>query len=237
MASVRIMFPIRAIEKDARVPNAHRAGSRCHYVARFSRFAGSRALPLLHGMYEGRISSTKVRKPDHYSHTAMKRSKQLKYALYRMQQQIALTRGEIRAFTVVLVLLILGTIVRSLPLYEHVGDASIYAYTDSLFEAATRRQAALADSLLLAAELDSPRTALNRLALQTRVLLAGELVNINLASHQELEQLPRIGPAMAQRIIAYREQHGSFRSVHELVQVKGIGEKTLARLIDHVTVD
>ncbi len=42
--------------------------------------------------------------------------------------------------------------------------------------------------------------------------------------------LPRIGPAMAARIVEYRRQHGSFRSVEQLVEIRGIGEKTLENL-------
>jgi competence protein ComEA len=60
------------------------------------------------------------------------------------------------------------------------------------------------------------------------------LVNINTATAAELEILPHIGPAMAQRIIAYREDHGPFERIEDLQEVDGIGEtryKDLAPLI------
>jgi len=57
---------------------------------------------------------------------------------------------------------------------------------------------------------------------------AGGVVNLNTASSAELESLPGVGPALAGRIITWREQNGPFRSVDELLAVSGIGEKTLS---------
>ena len=66
---------------------------------------------------------------------------------------------------------------------------------------------------------------------------AGEhLVDINTAGLEELDTLPGIGPARAQAILDYREEHGPFRYVEELVYVDGIGEGILADLMDLVTV-
>jgi len=61
-------------------------------------------------------------------------------------------------------------------------------------------------------------------------------VNLNSASTQELTALRGIGDKTAQAIIAYRESHGPFKSVEELVEVKGIGEKLMTSLRDQVTV-
>ena len=61
-------------------------------------------------------------------------------------------------------------------------------------------------------------------------------VNINTATAEELQTLPRIGPAMAQRIIAWREAHGGFHSVDELDAVPGIGPSMLENLRPLVTV-
>jgi competence protein ComEA len=59
-------------------------------------------------------------------------------------------------------------------------------------------------------------------------------VSLSSATAEQLETLPRIGPALAARIIAYREAHGGFSSVDDLGQVGGIGPKTLAGLKDLV---
>ena len=56
------------------------------------------------------------------------------------------------------------------------------------------------------------------------------------ADYDALRALPGIGEAKAAAIVAYREAHGGFSSVEELLQVKGIGEKILAGLRDHVCI-
>jgi comEA protein len=63
-----------------------------------------------------------------------------------------------------------------------------------------------------------------------------EPVNINTASVEELQALPRIGPAVAERIVAYRDKYGPFTRTAEIMTVKGIGEKTFASLKDLITV-
>lgn len=60
------------------------------------------------------------------------------------------------------------------------------------------------------------------------------LVSINTASQQELETLPGIGPAMAQRIIADRNENGLFQTIEDLTRVKGIGEASLEKLKDRI---
>ncbi len=55
-------------------------------------------------------------------------------------------------------------------------------------------------------------------------------VNLNTATVTELMQLPRIGQKTAERIVAFRKQHGGFQRPEELMNVKGIGEKSFARL-------
>jgi competence protein ComEA len=59
---------------------------------------------------------------------------------------------------------------------------------------------------------------------------AAPLVNLNTATEIDLDTLPRIGPAMATRIVAYREANGPFASIDDLLQIPGIGDKTLESL-------
>ncbi|MEN9872605.1 MAG: hypothetical protein RL450_540 [Actinomycetota bacterium] len=63
----------------------------------------------------------------------------------------------------------------------------------------------------------------------------GGLVSLNRASVEDLDTLPGVGPALAARIIEYRESAGSFSDVRELREVSGIGEKMFAKIKDLVT--
>lgn len=63
-----------------------------------------------------------------------------------------------------------------------------------------------------------------------------DLININTASSSELQSLTGIGEVKAGAIIEYREQNGGFSSVDELINVKGIGEKTLEKIRDRIIV-
>jgi comEA protein len=63
-----------------------------------------------------------------------------------------------------------------------------------------------------------------------------ETININTASLKELQELPKIGAKVAQRIIDYRKAHGKFKKIEELMKVKGIGEKIFKQIKDLITV-
>jgi competence protein ComEA len=63
------------------------------------------------------------------------------------------------------------------------------------------------------------------------------LVNLNTATEEELCSLPGIGPARARAIIEFREAHGGFRSISQLMRIKGIGRSMFRRLRPLVTVE
>lgn len=62
------------------------------------------------------------------------------------------------------------------------------------------------------------------------------LIDLNTATREQLDTLPRVGPAMADRIIAWRQENGRFTSVDDLLSVPGIGDKMLAAIRDLVRV-
>lgn len=67
-------------------------------------------------------------------------------------------------------------------------------------------------------------------------VLTGKL-NINTATEDQLRMLPGIGPAKAQRVLAYRKKYGKFKRVRDLRRVKGFGYKTVKKLSGHLTVE
>ena len=61
-------------------------------------------------------------------------------------------------------------------------------------------------------------------------------ININTATAEEFDLLPDIGPVLAQRIVEYRREFGPYTCLEDLLSVNGIGEKTLAKIREYLTV-
>lgn len=59
-------------------------------------------------------------------------------------------------------------------------------------------------------------------------------ININSADTEELQKLPGIGPAYAERIIEWREENGDFTNLDQLLEIRGIGEKRLEDIAPHI---
>lgn len=67
-------------------------------------------------------------------------------------------------------------------------------------------------------------------------VLVEKSVDLNTAGLEELQQLPGIGPVLAQRIVDHRAAYGPFLEIEELMEVSGIGEKTFERLREFLTI-
>lgn len=72
---------------------------------------------------------------------------------------------------------------------------------------------------------------------ETVELTVDDAINLNTASKEELMLLDGIGEKMAERILAYREENGPFARIEDIQNVKGIGEKTYAKIAGKLTVD
>ena len=115
---------------------------------------------------------------------------------------------------------------------------------DAVERAGGARRRADLGAVNLAAELQDGRQVLVPLRAKSSVAAAtaggatalGVPLDLNTATVEQLDELDGIGPATAQQIVAYREEHGGFGSVEELDQVPGIGETRLAALRDKVRV-
>jgi len=82
-----------------------------------------------------------------------------------------------------------------------------------------------------------PNEALPKQDIPKQIETKPKLLNINTATAEELQTLSGVGPQMAQKIIQHRETYGSFSSVQDLTNVKGIGEKTLEKLKPFISVE
>jgi competence protein ComEA len=70
----------------------------------------------------------------------------------------------------------------------------------------------------------------------TKSKAPGHPINLNTATATELTQLPKVGAKAAERIVAYRKEHGGFQRTEDLLSVKGIGEKSFLKLKPYLTV-
>jgi len=73
-------------------------------------------------------------------------------------------------------------------------------------------------------------------AQQSSAQAAAPALNLNTATQADLEKLPGVGPAMAKQILDYRQKNSGFKKVEELMNIKGIGEKSFLKLKPLVTV-
>ena len=95
--------------------------------------------------------------------------------------------------------------------------------------------ASLALVALFAAQ-PAAQTAQKTAATRTEAKPASAPINLNTATAAELEKLPGIGQKVAARIVEYREKHGPFKKVEELMNVQGIGEKSFLQFRSQLTV-
>lgn len=78
--------------------------------------------------------------------------------------------------------------------------------------------------------------ALLALAAAAPLTIAEEAIDLNRATVKELTRLPGVGESIAKRIVEFRDEHGPFKRVEDLLKVKGIGEKSFEKIRPHVRV-
>lgn len=177
--------------------------------------------------------------------------------LHRLQQRLSITKNEALTLLSLSLFLLLGTAGRYMCRQVRPVSDAYYAEIDSLF---AERSAAMLDaeddgghskrrndeSISSLATSDTSSTVGEPFDSHThqnttvrRIAPEPSSIDLNRATLHELEQLPRVGPKIAKRIIAFREAYGPFRSVEELLSVRGIGPKTLElmRPLARVSVD
>ncbi|MEM8558649.1 MAG: helix-hairpin-helix domain-containing protein [Bacteroidota bacterium] len=183
--------------------------------------------------------------------------------LYNLQHRLAITRTEATAFLALTGLLSLGLGVRAWQTHQVPFDDAFYAETDATFAALAQASptepiAAPHPDAIPSGTPDSTRTSGQTSEQKaehagepepvaeasppptprsTRVAAGPVRMNLNTANARLLDRLPGIGPALAERILTYRTEHGDFARPEDLVNVRGIGPKTFERIAPYVFVE
>lgn len=71
----------------------------------------------------------------------------------------------------------------------------------------------------------------------SHLLLFGQKIDVNQAGRRDLEAIPGIGPSLSERILQYREGHGDFQEISGLLDVSGIGPKSLSKIQEYLTIN
>ncbi|MBI4536038.1 MAG: helix-hairpin-helix domain-containing protein [Ignavibacteriae bacterium] len=153
-----------------------------------------------------------------------------------LQQSLGFTRNETRV-----ILFLTATFLVGLGLRWYQSDARNSGSTEQKFDYSESDREFLERSKKLEAlnrqaSNQSARNADTRRETQ-KPTPQPRSININTASKIELMKLPGVGEAYAERIILYREDHGPFQNIEALVEVQGIGKKTLEKLRPFIRVE
>ena len=146
------------------------------------------------------------------------------------------TKAEIRALLITVFILFIAAVYQFISPGKSLQPQIDYSESDSVFKRLSIEEAAKQkDTLDSISKTDrrSNRPAAKKKSTDKTVAkekLLPASININIASEKELQKLPRIGPAMSKRIIDYRNTNGDFKNIEDLLNIKGIGKKTLEKL-------
>jgi len=158
--------------------------------------------------------------------------------LDRVQQWLKVTRTEAIAALLLLGGALVGLIIRSSPSSKQASESWLQAYFDSVAAVTLTHSIGVDTAGRGIPTLVAGDTLIREASLfpsRRKKQLPTTKINLNTASFEELQQLPRIGPALARRIIEYRSQR-PFRRIEEIMRVRGIGRVTFERLRPYITV-
>lgn len=130
---------------------------------------------------------------------------------------------------------VLSAVPSRLPVTEN--SVTVYAEPDETYDSNSQPAEEIFVDTSQTTEISSPATSIEpQEILQQETEVQKGLININTASKSELMTLSGIGEVKAQAIIDYRESNGAFVCVDDITLVKGIGDKTLEKIRDEITV-
>ena len=142
------------------------------------------------------------------------------------------TPSEIKALLFVIIVLLVSGTYQLISPHKSLQPSFDYTKSDSIFKRLSNDTIPFENMNDINSEevIKSIKTEKKNIKSPEKEILLPFSININTASEKELQKLPRIGPAMSKRIAEYRDTNGKFIKIDDLLYVKGIGEKTLAKL-------
>ena len=149
----------------------------------------------------------------------------------KINQKLGFTPNESRVVLFLIAAFLAGCCIKLYMISTHSIRKFDYSVSDSVFAARTRLMAAH-DSV--AASQKEPKSGSYPKPFGADTGSTGK-IHLNAATKSQLLTLPGIGESTANMIIAYREQHGKFRSIDDLTNIHGIGKKKLERLEPYLT--
>jgi comEA protein len=151
----------------------------------------------------------------------------------KINQTFGFTQTERRVVLVLLIAFIGGLGVKLYKTMYPTVPRFDYSAVDSEFAA---RSHAVLDSTIADGANDSTVSTIGS-SMKRPNSSKSKIININMATKTELCELPGIGDVMAERILAYRNEHGLFKTTNDLLKVKGIGKKKFERLSPFIVVE
>ncbi|MFT5514171.1 MAG: competence ComEA-like helix-hairpin-helix protein [Rhodothermales bacterium] len=151
-----------------------------------------------------------------------------KRILYRLEVHLGVTQSEFRGLMVLAALLAMGIWVREWGLQIPAVDQATYDRIEAEFR---ERAQWRPEPERIGPEPWTPPIK------SSTPQPAGGLLDLNTASSDDLQELPRIGPQLATRILDHRKRYGPFRSATDLLMIQGIGQTTLQGLLPLITAD
>ncbi len=178
----------------------------------------------------------------------MNRGFHMRRKLFFFLEKLEINRSERIAVTSLLVILITLSGYNAMLKPGTTFDEAYYAELETLFF--ERSQSARQENEMIMARyrpqllpelpvsqpvIAAADTIINTHSAERTVAAVSELININTASAEKLQELPGIGPAYAQRIADWREENGEFTSKEQLLEIRGIGERRLEAIKPLIT--
>jgi len=153
------------------------------------------------------------------------------------------TKAERNAVLFTVIILLISGIYHLISPTKSIQPIYDYSASDSIFKRLSQKLPPEPDTMSKLQALPDPKESKSKPIYKTvkpttkiEKLLFNS-ININTASEKELQRLPRIGPAKAKLIVEFRNKNGKFNYVEELLEIKGIGKKTLEKLKPYLLIN